>query len=79
MKNGKKIAPPRSQLSFGFGEGRCPGQKLALFEIKFTTIALLTCFNMNLETDQIPEMNLEHLGMGVLPPNNEVFINMSRK
>ena len=34
---------------------------------------------MNLETDQTPEMNLEHLGHGVLPPNNKVLVSLSRK
>ena len=79
FKDGKKIAPSRSHLAFGFGKGKCPGQNLAIMEIKLITIVLFTFFNPSLETNLPPQPNMYHVGLGILPPKDSVKINLPPK
>ena len=75
-KDGTKISASSSILTFGFGKGKCPGRHLALMEIKLMILGLLTCFDPKLTSGEVPEMDLMHIGFGVLAPKDKILITL---
>jgi len=79
FKNGKRISNASSTLTFGFGEGKCPGRYLAFMEIKLLILTLLTCFDPSLVDDETPQRDISYIGFGVLPPKHDVSITLPRR
>ncbi|XP_078485364.1 cytochrome P450 7A1-like [Ciona intestinalis] len=81
-KDGKRISPSTSIMTFGYGAVRCPGRHIALIEIKFLTLALLRHFDIKLvknysrKSEDYPQFDLTHLGFGVMPPNRDVDVTL---
>uniref|UniRef100_H2XZI0 Cytochrome P450 n=1 Tax=Ciona intestinalis TaxID=7719 RepID=H2XZI0_CIOIN len=84
-KNGKRISPSTSIMTFGYGAVRCPGRHIALMEIKFLTLVLLRHFDIKLvknysrQSEDYPQFDLTHLGFGVMPPSRDVDVTLSIK
>ena len=78
-KNGRRISLASSILTFGFGEGKCPGRHWAFMEIKLLILSLLTCFEPNLTTQETPQKDMSYVGFGVLPPNCDVTVNLAKR
>nr|XP_018672581.1 cholesterol 7-alpha-monooxygenase-like [Ciona intestinalis]XP_026695812.1 cholesterol 7-alpha-monooxygenase-like [Ciona intestinalis]XP_026695813.1 cholesterol 7-alpha-monooxygenase-like [Ciona intestinalis] len=82
-KNGKRISPSTSIMTFGYGAVRCPGRHIALMEIKFLTLVLLRHFDIKLvknysrQSEDYPQFDLTHLGFGVMPPSRDVDVTLS--
>ncbi|XP_076812168.1 cytochrome P450 7A1-like isoform X2 [Clavelina lepadiformis] len=78
-KGEKRISPSRAIMTFGYGLTRCPGRHIATIEIKLLILSMLKYFNVVLGSDDIPEQDLTHLGFGIMPPKNEVIVDISLK
>uniref|UniRef100_H2ZLL6 Uncharacterized protein n=1 Tax=Ciona savignyi TaxID=51511 RepID=H2ZLL6_CIOSA len=77
-KEGKRISPSTSIMTFGYGAIRCPGRHIAMIEIKVLALTLLKHFNIDLgqiydrSSKDYPQPDLTHLGFGVMPPDRDV-------
>lgn len=66
-KNGKKIKHPL----VGFGS-LCPGQKLAIFQIKWFIVNFVNSFKLELEAGEFTKPDTSKYGHEILPPLNDV-------
>lgn len=76
-KGGRKLAFPL--LVFGAGASMCPGRFLARNEIKTTLALLFTHFDVELRSEHRPALDFSRMGLGVLPPKDDVPFRLQRR
>jgi len=63
-------------MTFGYGRSTCPGRQIAMVEIKVVVLALLKYFDVCFEHKhvQVPDFDITHLGVGIMPPLADVNV-----
>jgi hypothetical protein len=73
-KDGRRVTMP--YLPFGGGVSMCPGRFFARNEIKILVATLLTWCETELASVALPALDFSRVGLGVLPPREDVSIRM---
>jgi len=71
---GQRVAFPL--LPFGAGGSMCPGRFLARDEIKIVLAVLLGLFDIEIDTHEVPALDVSRIGLSVLPPVKDVPIRI---
>lgn len=59
-------------IPYGGGRSLCPGRHFAKREIMLTTAAFLTAYEIDLDPNHIPSVNMSHFGFGTMPPKGKL-------
>ncbi|XXH04103.1 Low molecular weight phosphotyrosine protein phosphatase [Hypoxylon texense] len=66
-------------IPYGGGRSLCPGRHFAKREIMLTTAAFLTAYEIDLNPDTIPSVNMSHFGFGTMPPKGKLPCRIRRR
>lgn len=76
-KQGRRV--PLHLLPFGGGQSMCPGRSFARNEVKIVVATLLSCFDVELCSAEVPGPVLSRVGLGVPPPVKDVPLRIRRR
>ena len=66
-------------IPFGGGVSACPGRHLAVRELKLFMALLLSRYEIELGSRELPALDQRRVGLGVLPPRGDVPFRMRER